>query len=81
MSEAEEVERGATRCRVVLSVGSLEAEVDKASLVGMQSKPVSRKTLAQYIQNSLGAVEVFKRHDEIIGIPDNPKWTLINVPR
>jgi hypothetical protein len=70
MGEAEEVERGALRCRVGLSIGSLEAEVDEASLGRMQSKSVSAKTLAQYIQNSLGAVEVFKRHDEIVGIPD-----------
>ena len=70
MSEAKEVERGPTRCRVARSVGSLEAEVDEASLVGMQSKSVSRKTFAQHIQNSFRAEKVFERHDEIVSIPD-----------
>ena len=70
MSEAKEVERCATRCRVAHSIRSLEAEVDEACLLGMQCKAIPRKTLAQHSQNPLGAEEVLERHHKIIGIPD-----------
>ena len=70
MGEAEEVERCSTRCRVAHPIGSFEAVVDEACLVGMQRKTVSRKTLAQNSQDPLGAEEVLERHHKIIGISD-----------
>jgi hypothetical protein len=70
MGKAKEVEGGPTRRRVGLAIGPLEAEIDEACLVRMQRKPVSFKTLAQHRQRPLGAEEVLKRHDQIVGIPD-----------
>jgi hypothetical protein len=55
---------------VGLAIGPLEAEIDEACLVRMQRKAVSRKTLAQNRQRSLGAEEVLERHNKIVGISD-----------
>src|SRR5215210_6633634 len=51
MGEAEEVERGAMRSRVVGALRPLEAEVDEARLVGMEREPIPGKTLAQNSQD------------------------------
>jgi hypothetical protein len=70
VAEAEENERCPTRGRVVLAIWSVAAEIDEACLVGMERELVPSKTLAQYIQNPLGILEVRKRHHGVIGKTD-----------
>src|SRR4051812_49345509 len=70
MGEAEEVERGAPRSRVVGALWPLEAEVDEARLVGMEREPIPGKTLAQNSQNPRGIGESLESHHEIVGVPD-----------
>src|SRR4051812_10162990 len=70
MSEAEEVERGAPRSRVVGALRPLEAEVDEACLVGMEREPIPGKTLAQNSQDPRGIGKGLESHHEIVGVPD-----------
>src|SRR3954465_3719692 len=66
MSEAEEVERGAMRSRVLGALWPLEAEVDEARLVGMEREPIPGKTLAQNSQNPRGIGKSLESHHEIV---------------
>jgi len=61
VAEAEKGERGTIRARVAGRIWSIAAEVDEACLVGMERELVPSKTLAQYIQNPLGILEVRER--------------------
>src|SRR3954452_20696381 len=70
MSEAEEVERGAPRSRVLGALRPLEAEVDEARLVGMEREPIPGKTLAQNSQDPRGIGKGLESHHEIVGVPD-----------
>src|SRR4051812_15533942 len=70
MGEAEEVERGAMRSRVLGALRPLEAEVDEARLVGMEREPIPGKTLAQYSQDPRGIGKGLESHHEIVGVPD-----------
>src|SRR5215210_5045281 len=70
MSEAEKVERGAPRSRVVGALRPLEAEVDEACLVGMEREPIPGKTLAQNSQDPRGIGKGLESHHEIVGVPD-----------
>src|SRR4051794_25494552 len=62
MGEAEEVERGAMRSRVLGALRPLEAEVDEARLAGMEREPIPGKTLAQYSQNPRGIGKGLESH-------------------
>jgi hypothetical protein len=70
VSQAEEVERSTIHIRMVRRLRPSVTEVDEARLVGMERKPVPLKTLAQDREDPSGIVEVFKCHDEIVGVPD-----------
>src|SRR3982751_4825080 len=70
MGEAEEVERGAMRSRVLGALRPLEAEVDEARLVGMEREPIPGKTLAQNSQDPRGIGKGLESHHEIVGVPD-----------
>src|SRR5215472_19091635 len=86
VAEAEEGERCPIRVRVVLAIWSVAAEVDKACLVGMERELVPSETLAQYIQNPLGILEVRERHHGIVSESDKgtsplePRFNLVLEP-
>jgi hypothetical protein len=70
MAEAEKDERCPIRARVVLAIWSVAAEIDETCLVGMERELVPSETLAQYIQNPLGILEVRERHHGVVSITD-----------
>src|SRR5262244_1972424 len=86
VAEAEEGERCPIRVRVVLAIWSVAAEIDEACLVGVERELVPSKTLAQYVQNPLGILEVRERHDGVIGesgegtFPLEPRFHLVLEP-
>ena len=61
---------------MVLAVWSVALEVDEACLVGMEREPVPSKTLAQYVQNPFGVLEVCERHYGIVGVTDKGTFSL-----
>src|SRR6516225_6822952 len=76
VAEAEKGERGTIRARVAGRIWSIAAEVDEACLVGMERELVPSKTLAQYIQNPLGILEVRERHYGVVGETDKSTFPL-----
>src|SRR6516225_5097077 len=76
VAEAKKGERGTIRARVAGRIWSIAAEVDEACLVGMELELVPSKTLAQYIQNPLGILEVRERHYGVVGETDKSTFPL-----
>ena len=76
VAEAKEGERGAIRTRMVGRIWSIAAKVDEACLVGMECELVPSKTLAQYLQNPLGILDVRKRHHGVVGETDKGAFPL-----
>src|SRR5262245_4728546 len=70
VAEAQEGERSAIRFRMLLPIGSCEAEVDEARLGRMKPEPIPSKTLAQHVEDPLGVVVSLERQDGIVGKPD-----------
>src|SRR5215831_9984840 len=86
VAEAEEGERCPIRARVVLAIWSVAAEIDEACLVGMERELVPSKTLAQYVQNPPGILDVCERHHGVISktdkgtVPLEPRFHLVLEP-
>src|SRR5215472_2078760 len=76
VAEAEKGERCPIRVRVVLAIWPVAAEIDEARLVGMERELVPSETLAQYIQNPLGILEVRERHHGVVGEPGKGTFPL-----
>jgi hypothetical protein len=68
MGEAKEVERGSLRIWMACASCLLWAEVDEACPVGMERKPEPSKTPTQDRQDTLGVVNVGKRHDRVVSV-------------
>jgi hypothetical protein len=76
VAKAEKGERCPIRVRLVPAIWSVTAEIDVACLVGMERELVPSKTLAQYIQNPLGILEIRERHHGVVGEPDKGTFPL-----
>src|SRR5690349_23465089 len=70
VGEAEEIERGAVCGRMRGPLRPVEAEVDEARLVGMESESIPGQTLAQYRQDPLGIEKALEGHHQVISVPD-----------
>src|SRR5215471_16390102 len=71
VGEAEEGERGTIRLRLVSPIWSVVAEIDEARLVGMERKPISRKSPAQNSEDPLGVEDILECHHGIVSEADN----------
>jgi len=68
MGEAEKVETGGTRCRM-LPIRTPETEVHIARLVGMEPEPIPLEALAQHDQHAPAVQVILEAHDEVVSVP------------
>src|SRR3954447_4482746 len=70
VSKAKEVKLGTACRRMVLTIRTMEAEVDEPRLLRVEGESEPVQSLTQNMEDSLGIEMVLERHHQVIRIPD-----------